>query len=414
MTRRIVVTGMGALSPVGNDVLTTWTNLVAGKSGAAAIQSFDTTLFKTKFACEVKDFDLTPLVGKKEARRMDRFTQMAVAASKEALDDSELQITPESSWRVGVLIGTGIGGISTIETEMRQLVLKGPDRISPFLVPMMLPDTAPGQVAIQFGLRGPNLCAASACATGANAIGEAVEWIRRDAADVVLAGSTEAGVLPLALASFNNMTAISARNEDPEGASRPFDRTRDGFVVAEGAAVLVLEELEHAKARGAKIYGEVIGYGATADAYHITAPAEDGAGAAMAMRLALKQAGLQPEQIDYINAHGTSTPLNDKSETLAIKSVFGEHAYSVPISSTKSMTGHLMGAAGSLEAVVCMKVLNEGVIPPTINYQYPDPECDLDYTPNTARRLPVNTIMSNSFGFGGHNAVLILRRYQDQ
>ncbi len=414
MTRRIVVTGMGALSPVGNDVLTTWTNLVAGKSGAAPIQSFDTTQFKTKFACEVKDFDLTPLVGKKEARRMDRFTQMAVAASKEALDDSELQITPESSWRVGVLIGTGIGGISTIETEMRQLVLKGPDRISPFLVPMMLPDTAPGQVAIQFGLRGPNLCAASACATGANAIGEAVEWIRRDAADVVLAGSTEAGVLPLALASFNNMTAISARNEDPEGASRPFDRTRDGFVVAEGAAVLVLEGLEHAKARGAKIYGEVIGYGATADAYHITAPAEDGAGAAMAMRLALKQAGLQPEQIDYINAHGTSTPLNDKSETLAIKSVFGEHAYSVPISSTKSMTGHLMGAAGSLEAVVCMKVLNEGVIPPTINYQHPDPECDLNYTPNTARRLPVNTIMSNSFGFGGHNAVLILRRYQDQ
>jgi 3-oxoacyl-[acyl-carrier-protein] synthase II len=408
------MTGLGAVSPVGNDLPTTWNNLVAGKSGAAPIKSFDTAQFKTKFACEVKDFDVTPLVGKKEARRMDRFTQLGIAATKEALDDSGLQVTPESSWRIGVLMGTGIGGIATIEAEMRQLVLKGPDRISPFLVPMMLPDTAAGQVAIQFGLHGPNMCATSACATGANAIGEATEWIRRDAADVVVAGSTEAGVLPLALASFNNMTAISSRNDNPERASRPFDRMRDGFVVAEGAAVVILEELEYAKARGAKIYGEVIGYGATADAFHVTAPAEDGAGAAMAMRVALKQAGLKPEQIDYINAHGTSTPLNDKSETLAIKIVFGETAYKVPISSIKSMTGHLMGAAGSLEAVVCAKVLNEGIIPPTINYEYPDPECDLDYTPNTARHLPVNTIMSNSFGFGGHNAVLIIRRYQEQ
>ncbi len=412
MTRRVVVTGVGAVSPLGNDVPTTWSNLVAGKSGAAPIRSFDATQFKTKFACEVKDFDVTPLVGRKEARRMDRFTQLAIAACKEALDDSGLQVTPETSWRTGVLIGTGIGGITTIETEMRLLVQKGPDRISPFMVPMMLPDTAAGQVAIQFGFRGPNMCAVSACATGANAIGEAFEWIRREAADVVVAGSTEAGVIPLALASFNNMTAISTRNDNPEGASRPFDRTRDGFVVSEGAAIVILEELEHALARGAKIYGEIIGYGSTADAFHITAPAEDGAGAAMAMRLALKQAGLQPNQIDYINAHGTSTPLNDKSETLAIKIVFGEDAYKVAISSIKSMTGHLMGAGGSLEAVTCLKVLTDGIIPPTINYEYPDPECDLNYTPNTARHMKVNTIMSNSFGFGGHNAVLIFRQYQ--
>ncbi len=412
MTRRVVVTGVGAVSPLGNDVPTTWSNLVAGKSGAAPIRSFDATQFKTKFACEVKDFDVTPLVGRKEARRMDRFTQLAIAACKEALDDSGLQVTPETSWRTGVLIGTGIGGITTIETEMRLLVQKGPDRISPFMVPMMLPDTAAGQVAIQFGFRGPNMCAVSACATGANAIGEAFEWIRREAADVVVAGSTEAGVIPLALASFNNMTAISTRNDNPEGASRPFDRTRDGFVVSEGAAIVILEELEHALARGAKIYGEIIGYGSTADAFHITAPAEDGAGAAMAMRLALKQAGLQPNQIDYINAHGTSTPLNDKSETLAIKIVFGEDAYKVAISSIKSMTGHLMGAGGSLEAVTCLKVLTDGIIPPTINYEYPDPECDLNYTPNTARHMKVDTIMSNSFGFGGHNAVLIFRQYQ--
>ncbi len=412
MTRRVVITGLGAVSPLGNDVPTTWNNLIAGKSGAAPIKSFDATQFKTKFACEVKDFDVTPLVGKKEARRMDRFTQMAVASCKEALDDCGLQVTPDNSWRIGVLIGTGIGGISTIESEMRLLLSKGPDRISPFMVPMMLPDTAAGQVAIQFGLRGPNLCAVSACATGANAIGEAAEWIRRDAADVVVTGSTEAGIIPLAFACFNNMTAISTRNDAPERASRPFDRTRDGFVVGEGAGIMILEELGHARARGAKIYGEVIGYGATADAYHITAPAEDGAGAAMAMRLALKQADLQPNQIDYINAHGTSTPLNDKSETLAIKTVFGEYAYKVPISSTKSMTGHLMGAAGSLEAMVCVKVINEGIIPPTINYENPDPECDLDYTPNTARCLAVSTVMSNSFGFGGHTAVVIFRRYQ--
>ena len=403
MTRRVVVTGLGAVTPVGNDVPTMWKSLITGKSGAGPIRAFDTTGFKTKFACEVKDFDVTPLVGRKEARRMDRFTQLAVAASKQALDDSGLQVTSDNSWRMGVMIGTGIGGITTIESEFYQLEAKGPDRISPFLVPMMLPDSAAGQVAIQFGLRGPNLCPVSACATGSNAIGEAADWIRRDMADVVLTGGAESAVMPLALASFNNMTAISTRNESPETASRPFDRTRDGFVVA---------ELQHAEARGAKIYGEVIGYGATADAYHITAPDEQGAGAAMAMRMALKQAGLRPNQIDYINAHGTSTPLNDRSETLAIKSVFGEDAYQIPISSIKSMVGHLMGAAGAVEGVTCFKVICEGIIPPTINYEHPDPECDLDYVPNTARHKQVNTVMSNSFGFGGHNAVVIFSRYQ--
>jgi 3-oxoacyl-[acyl-carrier-protein] synthase II len=292
------------------------------------------------------------------------------------------------------------------------LAAKGSDRVSPFLVPMMLPDMAAAQVAIRFGLRGPNMAVVTACASGNNAIGEAADGIRRDAADVMLAGGAEAAIIPISIAGFANMTAISSRNDDPQRASRPFDKERDGFVVGEGAAVLVLEELNHALARGAKIYGEVIGYGSTADAHHITAPEETGAGAAQAMRVALKQAGIQPDQIDYINAHGTSTPLNDKSETAAIKTVLGEAAYNIPISSTKSMTGHLLGAAGAIEAVFCAKVIEEGIIPPTINYEHPDPECDLDYVPNTARQKKVDVVMSNSFGFGGHNAVVIFRRYQ--
>jgi 3-oxoacyl-[acyl-carrier-protein] synthase II len=292
------------------------------------------------------------------------------------------------------------------------MMVKGPDRVSPFLVPMMLPDTAPGQVAIQFGLKGPNLCAVSACASGNNAIGEATEWVRRGAADVILAGGAESAIIPIALAGFNNMTAISTRNDSPETASRPFDKNRDGFVMGEGAAVLMLEGLDHALARNAHIYAEVLGYGLSADAFHITAPEETGAGAAQAMAMALAQANLKSEQIDYINAHGTSTPLNDKSETLAIKRVFGETAYSIPISSTKSMTGHLLGAAGAVEAVISVKAINEGIIPPTINYETPDPECDLDYVPNTARPKQLNTVMSNSFGFGGHNAVVIFGRYR--
>jgi 3-oxoacyl-[acyl-carrier-protein] synthase II len=299
-----------------------------------------------------------------------------------------------------------------LEAETRLIVVKGPDRVSPFLVPMMLPDMAAAQVAIQFGLRGPNMAVVTACASGNNAIGEAVDCIRRDAAEVMLAGGSDAAVIPIAIGGFSNMTAISSRNDAPERASRPFDKERDGFVIGEGAAVLVLEELGHALARGAKIYGEVLGYGSSDDAYHVTAPEEKGTGAAVAMQAALKQSGLRPAQIDYINAHGTSTPLNDKSETAAIKTVLGEAAYTVPISSTKSMTGHLLGAAGAIEAVFCLKVINEGIIPPTINYEHPDPECDLDYVPNTARQKQVNVVMSNSFGFGGHNAVVIFGRYQ--
>jgi 3-oxoacyl-[acyl-carrier-protein] synthase II len=410
--RRVVITGLGALTPVGNDVPTMWASLIAGKSGAALITQFDATRFKTKFACEVKGFDAAAILGKKEARRMDRFTQFAVATAQEALNDSQLKVTPENAPRIGVMLGTGIGGISTIVAQLEEMMAKGPDRVSPFLVPMMLPDTASGQIAIQFGLKGPNLCPVSACATGSHAIGEASEWIRRGIADAVVTGSTEAAIIPIAMAGFNNMTAISTRNDAPEKASRPFDKDRDGFVCAEGAGVLILEELEHAKARGAKIYAEVLGYGLSADAYHITAPEEHGAGAVQAMRMALNQAGLKPEQIDYINAHGTSTPLNDKSETAAIKTVFGAAAYTVTISSTKSMTGHLLGAGGAVEGVIATKVINEGIVPPTINYETPDPNCDLNYTPNTAIRKPVNTVMSNSFGFGGHNAVVVFGRYQ--
>jgi 3-oxoacyl-[acyl-carrier-protein] synthase II len=412
MTRRVVITGLGAVTPVGNDVPTMWSNLLAGKGGAGPITLFDAAAFKTKFACEVKDFDAGALIGKKDARRMDRFTQLAVVAAQQALQDSALVVNADNTARIGVYIGSGIGGIGTMEAELRQLMTKGPDRVSPFLVPMMLPDTAAGQVAIQFGLRGPNMAIVTACASGNNAIGEATECIRRGAADVMVSGGAEAGVTPLAVAGFNSMTAISTRNDAPEIASRPFDKERDGFVIGEGAGMLVLEELGQAVARGAKIYGEILGYGATADAYHITAPEENGAGAVRAMQAALQQAGLQPDQIDYINAHGTSTPLNDKSETQAIKTVLGEAAYRIPISSTKSMTGHLLGAGGAVEAVICARVLTDAMIPPTINYEHPDPACDLDYVPNTARPAAIKTIMSNSFGFGGHNAVLIFGCYQ--
>jgi 3-oxoacyl-[acyl-carrier-protein] synthase II len=412
MNRRVVITGLGAVTPVGNDVATLWSNLLAGQGGAGPITLFDAAAFKTKFACEVKNFDAGTLIGKKDARRMDRFTQLAVVAAQQALQDSALIVNADNTARIGVYIGSGIGGIGTMEAELRQLITKGPDRVSPFLVPMMLPDTASGQVAIQFGLRGPNMAIVTACASGNNAIGEATECIRRGAAEVMVTGGAEAGVTPLAVAGFNSMTAISTRNEAPEIASRPFDKERDGFVIGEGAGILVLEELGHALARGAKIYGEVLGYGATADAYHITAPEENGAGAVRAMQAALQQANLQPDQIDYINAHGTSTPLNDKSETQAIKTVFGEAAYRIPISSIKSMTGHLLGAGGAVEAVACAKVLTVGMIPPTINYEHPDPACDLDYVPNTARAAAIKTVMSNSFGFGGHNAVLIFGRYQ--
>jgi 3-oxoacyl-[acyl-carrier-protein] synthase II len=406
--KRVVITGMGCISPLGNDVPTTWNRLLAGESGVGPITQFDASEFKTRFAAEVKGFDPDAFLGRKDARRMDRFAQMAVAATHEALDQSGLKVGDSESYRVGVIIGSGIGGVGTLLAEAEKFLERGPRWVSPFMVPMMLPDTAAGQVAIHFGLRGPNLAVVTACASGSNAIGEAAEIIRRGAADAMVAGGAEGSIVAVAVAGFNVMDAISTRNDDPQRASRPFDLNRDGFVVGEGAASVILESLEHARARGATIIAEVVGYAATNDAFHITAPAENGVPAAECMRLALQNAGLEPSQIDYINAHGTSTQLNDSSETSAIKSVFGEKAYDIPVSSTKSMTGHLLGAAGALEAVVCVKALQDGVMPPTINYEVPDPACDLDYVPNTKREAQLSYVMSNSFGFGGHNACLVL------
>lgn len=411
MRRRVVVTGMGCISPVGNNVKETWDSLLAGKSGAGMITHFDASRHKTKFAAEVKGFDATEVFGPREARKMDRFTQFAVAVTIEALEDSGLKIDDTNRDRIGVLIGTGIGGIGTIMDQADVMRERGPERVSPFLVPMMISDSAAGLLAIRFGARGPNMSLATACASGNNAIGEATEMIRRGAADVMIAGASEGALVPLAMAGMNVMGALSTRNEDPLTASRPFDKDRDGFLMGEGAGVLILESLEHAEARGAKILCELSGYGTTDDAYHISAPAENGAGAALSMKLALENAGLEIADIDYINAHGTSTPLNDKSETAAIKTVFGEQAYNIPISSTKSMTGHLLGASGAVEAVFSILAMREGVIPPTINYQTPDPECDLDYVPNQSRKAEIDHAMSNSFGFGGHNATLVFSKF---
>jgi len=411
MRKRVVVTGLGCVSPVGNNVADTWRALIEGKSGAAPITQFDAGHHKTKFAAEVKGFDGPALFGTREARKMDRFTQFATAATLEALAQSGLKIDESNRDRVGVLIGSGIGGIITLLQEVETLRERGPDRISPFLIPMMISDSAPGMIAIRVGARGPNFSLASACATGTNAVGEAAEIIRRGAADAMIAGAAEAAIVSVAIAGLNVMGALSARNDEPEKASRPFDKERDGFLMAEGGGILILESLEHAQARGADILCEFSGYGVSDDAYHISAPAEDGAGAALSMRLALENAGLGAGDIGYINAHGTSTTLNDKGETVAIKTVFGEQAYKIPISSTKSMTGHLLGASGALEAVICARVLRENILPPTINYEFPDPVCDLDYVPNRARTARPKHVMSNSFGFGGHNATLILSRF---
>lgn len=415
MTRkRVVVTGLGCISPLGNNMTDTWQAIVAGKSGAGPISLFDASRHRTRFACEVKGFDPAALFGSREARRMDRFCQFAVAAAQEAVQHASLSVTLENRDRIGVLVGTGIGGVGTLLEQMEVMRQKGPERVSPFLIPMMIADNAAGTIAIRLGVRGPNAAFVTACATGSNAIGEAAEMIRRGAADVMLAGGAEASIVSLAMAGLNVMTALSTRNADPQAASRPFDKDRDGFVMGEGAAILILESLEHALARGANILCELSGYGTTDDAYHISAPAENGAGAALCMQLALRDAGLQPSEIDYINAHGTSTPLNDKSETAAIKTVFGEHAYQLPISSTKSMTGHLLGASGAVEAALCAKIFQHGILPATINYTTPDPECDLDYVPNTPRQAAPRHIMSNSFGFGGHNATLIFSRCESQ
>ncbi len=407
---RVVVTGLGCISPLGNTVATTWESAIAGRSGVAPISHFDPRELKTRFAAEVKGFDPQEALGRREARRMDRYTQLAAVAVQEAVAQAGLVIDDSNRDRVGVILGTGIGGAGTLVSETRKFVERGPRWVSPHLVPMMLPDAAPGQIAILLGARGPNMSVVTACASGTNAVGEAAEMIRRGAADVMLAGGSEAGIVDVAVAGFSVMDALSSRNDDPERASRPFDLDRDGFVIGEGAAFLVLESEASARARGARPLADVVGYGTTNDAYHVSAPAENGAGAAACMKLALDDAGLGPTDIDYINAHGTSTRLNDMSETTAIKTVFAETAYSVPISSTKSMTGHLLGAAGTLEAIFCILSLETGILAPTINYQTPDPQCDLDYVPNERRQVALDYALSNSFGFGGHNACLIFGR----
>ncbi len=413
MKSRVVITGIGTVNPLGLNVTSTWQHAIQGESAIDRITLFDPGEHSTQFAAEVKGFDAASRFGRKDARRMDRFVQFAVAATEEALKDARLEITDSNRDRVGAVIGTGIGGVRTLGEEANTLRDKGPKRVSPFMVPMMLPDTASGQVAIVFGARGPNLCITAACASSTNALGEAAEIIRRGSADVVISGGAEAAISPLTMAAFGNMGALSSRNERPHAACRPFDRDRDGFVAGEGGAILILESEAHAQARGASIHAEIVGYGLTNDAFHITAPASDGAAAIICMQLALQDSGLHPEQIDYINAHGTSTPLNDKTETLAIKQVFGDHAYQTPISSTKSMHGHLLGGAGALEAILGIQAMRHGVIPPTINYETPDPDCDLDYVPNSAREASLRTVMSNSFGFGGHNACLILTTFQN-
>ncbi|HEY2980670.1 MAG TPA: beta-ketoacyl-ACP synthase II [Anaerolineales bacterium] len=412
MRKRVAITGLGCISPVGNNVSETWEALLAGISGAAPITHFDTTNHKTKIAAEVKAYDAAALFGVREARKMDRFTQFASLSTLEALAQAGFTIDDSNRDRVGILIGTGIGGITTLLEQVEVMRERGPERVSPFLIPMMISDSAAGMIAIRVGARGPNMALATACASGTNALGEAAAMIRRGSADVMIAGGSEAAIVPVAMAGMNVMGALSTRNDSPETASRPFDKDRDGFLMGEGAGILILESFEHAQARGATILCEFAGYGTSDDAHHISAPAENGAGAAISMQLALADAGLNVEDIGYINAHGTSTQLNDKSETAAIKTVFGEQAYNVPISSTKSMTGHLLGASGSLEGVVCAKVLENNVIPATINYHTPDPECDLDYVPNQPRAVRLEHVMSNSFGFGGHNATLILSRFQ--
>ncbi|NNU84697.1 beta-ketoacyl-[acyl-carrier-protein] synthase II [Geobacillus sp. BMUD] len=408
--RRVVVTGIGAVTPLGNDAETTWKNIIAGQSGIDIVTRVNPDDFPAKVAAEVKDFDPSLFMDRREARKMDRFTQFAVAAALMAVKDANLNINESNAERVGVWIGSGIGGMETFEQQFEIFQQRGYRRVSPFFVPMMIPDMAAGQVSIILGAKGINSCTVTACATGANSIGDAFKVIQRGDADVMITGGTEAPITKMSFAGFCANTALST-NPDPKTASRPFDKHRDGFVMGEGAGIVVLEELEHALRRGAKIYAEIVGYGATADAYHITAPAPGGEGGVRAMRQALQDAGLKPEDIDYINAHGTSTEYNDKYETAAIKEVFGDHAYRLAVSSTKSMTGHLLGATGAVEAIFSVLAIRDGVIPPTINYETPDPECDLDYVPNEARKQDVRAVLSNSFGFGGHNATLIFKKY---
>jgi len=409
-SKRVVVTGLGAITPIGNNVADYWSGLLAGRSGAATITRFDPTNHKVRFACEVKNFDPLQHMDRKEAKRFEPFVQYAIAAAKEALRDSGLDLDKMDREDIGVLIGSGIGGLSVMEEQTLVLQEKGPKGVSPLLIPRLIPNMAAGQVSISLGLLGPNSCVVTACATGTHAIGDAASLIQRGLAKAMLAGGTESVVTPLGIAGFANMTALSERNDSPTTASRPFSKDRDGFVMGEGAGVLLLEDYDHAIARGARIYGELVGYGLTADAHHITAPAPEGAGAQRSMRMALKSAGLTANDIDHINAHGTSTPLNDKLETMAVKAVFGERAYKIPMVSNKSAIGHLLGAAGGVEAVAALKTIETGVIPPTINYSEPDPECDLDYVTSGPREQRVNAVLSNSLGFGGHNATIIFKR----
>ena len=412
MTERVVVTGLGMITPVGNSVDEAWANLIEGQSGIGPITLFDTTGFDARIGGEVKNFDPEGLLSFKESRRLDRFCQFALIAAREAVANSGLVIDETNSENIGVLVGSGIGGIGTLSEQIEVLRTKGPRRVSPFLIPMYIIDLAAGQIAIATGARGPNFGVVSACSTSAHALGEAAEIIKRGDAIAMIAGGAEAGIVPVGVAGFASMKALSTRNDDPAHASRPFDRDRDGFVIGEGGGIMILEAESHARARGAHIYAEIAGYGASDDAFHITAPSDGGEGAARAMRIALKKAGCDPTDVAYINAHGTSTQLNDRLETEAIKTVFGDHAHTVAISSTKSMAGHMLGAAGVVESIVCIKSIEQGIVHPTINYETPDPDCDLDYVPNVARDLTVDVAITISAGFGGHNAALAFRRYR--
>lgn len=405
---------MGLICGSGNTKEEVWSNLRAGRSGVGPVARFDISAFPVRIASEVKNFDPLKFIEKKEVKKMDPFIHYAVAASQEAMDDSGLRVTDENSTRLGTFIGSGIGGFGTIEREHEKYLKGGPGKISPFFIPAAIVNLAAGQVSIRFGLKGPNSATCTACSTGAHAVGDSFKIIQRGDADAMVCGGAEAAITPMGVGGFAAMRALSTRNEDPEHASRPFDADRDGFVIGEGAGVLVLEELEHARARGAKIYAEMAGYGMSSDAFHITQPSENGDGAVRVMTNAIKDAGIEPHEIDYINAHGTSTFYNDRLETMAIKSVFGDSAYSIPVSSTKSMMGHLLGAAGGVEAGVLALALRDQIIPPTANYEKPDPDCDLDYVPNVARRRPMRFALSNSFGFGGTNAALIMKRYDGE
>jgi 3-oxoacyl-[acyl-carrier-protein] synthase II len=412
LSRRVVVTGVGLVNPLGIGIDPVWAKVCEGVSGVGPITKFDTTDFETKIAAEVKGFRSEDFLAPKDIKKMDIFIHYALAATRIAMEDAGLKVSENNTDRVGVIVGTGLGGLSSIEKYHKVLLDRGPQRITPFFIPMLIANEASGQIAIEYGVKGPNLCIVTACATGAHSIGEACRSIQHGDADAMIAGGVEATITPLAVAGFNAMKALSTRNAEPERASRPFERDRDGFIMGEGGAVTILEELEHARARGAKIYAELVGFGYTADAYHLAAPDPDGDGAARCMQMALKDAQLSPAEVDYINAHGTSTELNDITETVAIKRVFGEHARKLPVSSTKSVTGHLLGAAGSTEAVFSVLAIRDNIIPPTINYENPDPRCDLDYVPNVAREAAITVTLSNAFGFGGTNATLIFKRFE--